>query len=62
VDTPARVPGSADYAGSLEERDAAITRAIDALPSPVGAALTRGDLQSSLDNAIRERNADGRGR
>lgn len=45
------------FAGSVIERDAAITKAIAGLPSPVGTALTRGDLQSNLNNAYEERNA-----
>jgi len=42
---------------TLPERDKAIAKAIAALPSPVGTALTRGDLQSNLNNAYQERNA-----
>lgn len=37
------------------EREAAVLRAIEALPGP-GAALTRGDLQNALDNKWRETN------
>ena len=47
---------SADVA--LRARDAAIATAIAELPSPVGTALTRSDLQAALDNAYREANAD----
>ena len=39
------------------EREAAVLRAIEALPGP-GAALTRGDLQNALDNKWRETNGE----
>ena len=42
-------------AGEEREREAAVLRAIEALPGP-GAALTRGDLQNALDNKWREAN------
>ena len=41
--------------GVEREREAAVLRAIEALPGP-GAALTRGDLQNALDNKWRETN------
>ena len=48
----ARVPPAP---GEEREREAAVLRAIEALPGP-GAALTRGDLQNALDNKWREAN------
>eukprot|EP00966_Prymnesium_polylepis_P025917 597215-Prymnesium_polylepis.2 len=47
-------PSASLGATAVAEPSDAVLRAIDAMPSTVGTALTRGDLQTSLNDAYRE--------